>query len=178
MAVYFIRAGTGHVKIGYSRDPKGRLRGLQSAQSTAMVLLRTIDGDQGVERWLHRQFGAYRIRGEWFTFHPDMLTVTVPDPLPLLSPEIQTFIPDPLNGASLDTAAFKEWLYAQVLKFPTRLSFARSVGLSPAYLSDVLNGHREPSARFLARLGLRRVRMYLVPDDEDDNSAEDATTSE
>ena len=39
-------------------------------------------------------------------------------------------------------------------------AFARSLGVSPQYLSAVANGRRQPSATILAALNVRRVIRY------------------
>ena len=38
--------------------------------------------------------------------------------------------------------------------------FADELGVSPAYLSDVLNGNREPGPKILDALGIERVVSY------------------
>jgi hypothetical protein len=76
VAVYFVQANqNGPVKIGTAEDVIGRLRELQTAHYMVLRLLREIDGDYRLERALHRRFTAQHIRGEWFAFHPDMLTI-------------------------------------------------------------------------------------------------------
>lgn len=37
---------------------------------------------------------------------------------------------------------------------------ARTLGVSPSFLSDVLKGKREPAGMMLTRLGYHRVVMY------------------
>lgn len=37
---------------------------------------------------------------------------------------------------------------------------AKALGVSPSYLSDVMNGRREPGPMILSRLGLRRQVVY------------------
>lgn len=43
---------------------------------------------------------------------------------------------------------------------PTQLAWAKSKGLVPSYVSDVLNGRRDPSPAILDALGLERVVTY------------------
>jgi DNA-binding transcriptional regulator YdaS (Cro superfamily) len=45
-------------------------------------------------------------------------------------------------------------LKAMAEKLGSQSALARSLGISPAYLSDVLNGRREPGKSVLASLGL------------------------
>lgn len=81
-SVYFIRsAGFGVVKIGTAANPSARLRSLQTGNAEELSLIRVIDGGEAEERWLHDRFQQHRVRGEWFTFHPDMMTVLPPDDL-------------------------------------------------------------------------------------------------
>jgi DNA-binding transcriptional regulator YdaS (Cro superfamily) len=81
MPVYFVRAGEdGPVKIGHAKHPASRLRELQAGCFEKFNVLRVIEGDVLSEKFLHRHFKAQRVRGEWFRFHADMLTI-VPPPL-------------------------------------------------------------------------------------------------
>jgi lambda repressor-like predicted transcriptional regulator len=42
----------------------------------------------------------------------------------------------------------------------TIAALSRELGVSPAYLSDVLNGNREPGPKIIDALGLERVVTY------------------
>lgn len=42
----------------------------------------------------------------------------------------------------------------------SQIAFALAVDISPQFLSDVINGRREPSGRLLEVLGLRRIVRY------------------
>lgn len=63
--IYFIYHN-GHIKIGYSADPWGRLASLQTAHYQQLDMLAVMTGEQSDEREIHRQFWKYRARGEWF----------------------------------------------------------------------------------------------------------------
>lgn len=78
-AVYFILTESGAVKIGVAADPATRLQKLQVGNHERMHLVRVIDGGFDEERWLHQRFLKHRIRGEWFAFVPEMMTVRPPD---------------------------------------------------------------------------------------------------
>ncbi len=52
-------------------------------------------------------------------------------------------------------------LRARAEKAGSQRALAERLGVTPAYLSDVLQGRREPGPKILAALGLRRVEMYL-----------------
>src|SRR3990167_4210715 len=79
MTVYFMRAGdTGPIKIGSADDVDGRLRELQCGNHHELIVIRTVAGGRPLERWFHRHFSAYRIRGEWFSFCDEMLSLEPP----------------------------------------------------------------------------------------------------
>lgn len=86
--VYFASDKTGLVKIGFSTSPRGRLSALRGANPRITGFVRMIDGGAPTERWLHKRFAAQRVAGEWFKFHPDMLTVIPPDEIPVTRSEI------------------------------------------------------------------------------------------
>jgi predicted DNA-binding transcriptional regulator len=60
-----IDENTGYYKIGWSKNPSKREKTLQSEKPTIKFLI-TIDGRVQDESYLHKVFGAKRIRGEWF----------------------------------------------------------------------------------------------------------------
>jgi hypothetical protein len=63
------------VKIGYAIDPKARLGNLQTGHHVELKLLRTMPGGRDTEAQLHRHFNGLHIRGEWFHFSKEMLTI-------------------------------------------------------------------------------------------------------
>lgn len=72
--VYFIQRGSeGPVKIGFSKNPKGRLSSLQTGIPERLHLLGVLPGGKEEEQRLHRYFAAYCIQGEWFKPAPDLL---------------------------------------------------------------------------------------------------------
>ena len=76
MPVYMIRAGEhGPVKIGWSANLTTRLASLQAANAEELRIIRKLDMGHGVEQWFHRHFADCCIRGEWFRFAPEMLTI-------------------------------------------------------------------------------------------------------
>lgn len=44
---------------------------------------------------------------------------------------------------------------------PTQIAWAKSHGVSPAYVSDVIAGRREPGKKILKALGLEKVVTYV-----------------
>lgn len=85
--IYFMRAaGTDMVKIGYTKDEASlgrRLKTLQTGHPWLLEIVRTIDGAQWAEGWLHEVFKADHHRGEWFTWNPEMMGIQ-PPPVPLV----------------------------------------------------------------------------------------------
>jgi hypothetical protein len=74
MPVYFIRAGdTGPVKIGLSRDPKGRLKEFDIQSPVPLQLIRVVNGDRHTELYLHKRYKSLWLRGEWFLYCPTMM---------------------------------------------------------------------------------------------------------
>ncbi len=74
MTIYFIQAGElGPVKIGHGTNPRRRLHNLQIGSAEPLRLLGIREGDEEEERHLHQRFAHLHIRGEWFTFSPEML---------------------------------------------------------------------------------------------------------
>lgn len=73
--VYFLWGeSTNLVKIGYTNDVRARLKSFSCGSAEATHLLRLIPGGRMTEKRLHRVFRTRRVRGEWFRFHPEMLT--------------------------------------------------------------------------------------------------------
>lgn len=71
MKTYFLfDASSQAIKVGKSRDPMRRLRGLQTGNATRLALLGVIDGDH--ERRLHRRWTRHHIAGEWFRDHAEI----------------------------------------------------------------------------------------------------------
>jgi hypothetical protein len=65
--IYFTQdSQTKAIKIGYSKNPKKRRAGLQSATPGQLVLLGAIHGGLEHERAYHEKFAQHRLHGEWF----------------------------------------------------------------------------------------------------------------
>jgi hypothetical protein len=66
--VYLISCeATGTCKIGYSTDVPQRLKALQAANATPLLLRGMIPGSIQKERSLHKKFSQHRLEGEWFS---------------------------------------------------------------------------------------------------------------
>ncbi len=70
--VYFIQNGSAdQVKIGWAKNPRDRVRQLQTGNPMKLNLLSVMPAiDKGVENYLHLKYEKYRItpNGEWFHF--------------------------------------------------------------------------------------------------------------
>lgn len=65
--IYFIQGQYGGaIKVGFSIDPRKRLKELQTGYPDTLRILLMIPGDEATERTLHRQFEGARLKGEWF----------------------------------------------------------------------------------------------------------------
>ena len=69
--VYFIENQTGHVKIGWSKDPIKRLKALQTGSSEPLTMVYAAGFlDEADARYceglLHRHLAARCVHGEWF----------------------------------------------------------------------------------------------------------------
>lgn len=74
--VYFIQdEASRSIKIGSALNIEKRLRAFQTAWHSPVRLLGSIPEPigGGLERTLHRTFKRHRVRGEWFSDHPEIL---------------------------------------------------------------------------------------------------------
>ena len=62
--------------------------------------------------------------------------------------------------ALLDTASVTSRLISEVERAGNQTRWCIENDVSPAYLSDVLKGRREPGEKILAALGLERITYY------------------
>ena len=62
-------------KIGFSKDPESRLKQLQTGSAEVLYLHYTIDTSEDrvrlLERFLHKDIGYKRLKGEWFNMTKD-----------------------------------------------------------------------------------------------------------
>lgn len=65
--------GSSLVKVGWAKNPKKRVAALQTGSPVPLTLLWSAEG--AYEEYLHAEFAAFRVRGEWFDF------ATVGDPV-------------------------------------------------------------------------------------------------
>jgi hypothetical protein len=71
--VYFILDDSSqNVKIGKSDSPEERLKNLQTANASNLILLKTTKNF--TEKYVHDKFSHIRIRGEWFRYTDELKT--------------------------------------------------------------------------------------------------------
>ena len=70
--LYFIANDTGQVKIGISRQPDKRLKGLSTASASKLTLLASLHGGRTEEREWHTRFAQKRVSLEWFTLDDEL----------------------------------------------------------------------------------------------------------
>jgi hypothetical protein len=61
---YFIRASSGFIKIGCTRNLSLRLKHLKQGNHEELALAHVLAGDR--EKEMHDNFAEYLVRGEWF----------------------------------------------------------------------------------------------------------------
>lgn len=57
---------------------QNRIESLQTGNHTQLRLLRVVAGTSFSEAWLHRRYKKRRLKGEWFEFDEEMLTIIPP----------------------------------------------------------------------------------------------------
>ncbi len=55
----------------------------------------------------------------------------------------------------------------QMREHPSQQSYAANIGIHQSYLSDLLNGRRDPGKKVLAALGYERVVLYRKKGEND-----------
>lgn len=82
--VYFIRSEKTHaIKIGFTAgNVEDRMSALQTAHPYKLTVLATLRGGMSYEKELHKRFGRFRLEGEWFEPHPDLLAFIAVLPSP------------------------------------------------------------------------------------------------
>ena len=67
-SVYLIRGNDGRYKIGIAKNPKQRIRQLQTGNSDELTLIETYESENAskIESALHNRFSHVRQSGEWF----------------------------------------------------------------------------------------------------------------
>jgi hypothetical protein len=93
--IYVIASGPCAVKIGYSADPKRRLRQLQTGHEEKLQLIHTeqVEPDQApiLEKLIHRANNHRRRRGEWFNLTHEEAIAELQHAIIYYSDDLPTF---------------------------------------------------------------------------------------
>jgi hypothetical protein len=92
--IYFAKCGS-FVKIGFSAKADLRLRDLQIGSPEPIEMIGWMRGTARGETWLHRHFGRYRVRGEWFAAAPALLDF-IASATPPGEPPAATYLAQPI----------------------------------------------------------------------------------
>lgn len=161
--VYVIGFFGNLVKIGYTSDPKKRLRDicrvLAMARQQPVAYLAQRPGNRHIETLYHRYFKNLRVEGEWFSDDGsivDKFNNAYPDILESYSPIV-------ISKLKLDSRTDREVVIEIMERAKAAGSLrrlARQIGFSVAYLSQVTQGTRETSEKLAAILGYEKVITY------------------
>lgn len=69
---YFIAQGN-KVKIGYSKNPRQRIKILSTSSPLPLVLLGYLEGSKEIERDLQHNFHKYHMQLEWFELNLEII---------------------------------------------------------------------------------------------------------
>lgn len=72
MIYFLLTENAKFVKIGYAKDPQGRVKAVQTSCPYKLFLLGMIEGTEQEERHLHCKFNSYRSYGEWFHYESEI----------------------------------------------------------------------------------------------------------
>lgn len=76
-SIYFVQAvDGGPIKIGFSRNPEHRLRGLQTGSPKELRIIALIPNKtRQLEREFHQHLAEHRMSGEWFEDHNEVYKI-------------------------------------------------------------------------------------------------------
>lgn len=62
----------GLIKIGFSKNPERRKKGIQTGCPFEVSVLVTFEGDKKTEKMLHHKYRKYNTSGEWFKYEGEL----------------------------------------------------------------------------------------------------------
>jgi DNA-binding transcriptional regulator YdaS (Cro superfamily) len=65
-----------------------------------------------------------------------------------------------MDRSPVDADAVRQMLASHALALGSQKALAEKIGVTQAFVCDIINGRREPSGKPVAFLGLRRVVSY------------------
>lgn len=101
--LYFVQAASGPVKVGFTDNWPRRFRALQHGTHEELTAILVIAGNKDDESSAHAQLAPFRIRGEWFSASPEVLSyiesrrteqldVAMPKTLPARAAARETYV--------------------------------------------------------------------------------------
>lgn len=124
--IYWVTDGR-RVKIGLSRNPKTRIRALQTANGRTLSLVALAPGNRAEECRLHTAFATRRTSGEWFRFDSEMRLTAATIGVATPSPTADLPIP---NAASARMTTVSSWVLPTHRKRLERIAKAEHRDLS------------------------------------------------
>lgn len=145
MPTYIIQAGpTGPVKIGRADDPESRLVTLQTGHPDELRIIRLVDTAFDSEGAFHEEFAHLRLRGEWFRFHPDMMTFVPPEPI--FEPPVEEIVRRAKQRALTEAGELLHAIWAPFASIETRGRFHRRIGkmldVKPRRIRALMSGEK------------------------------------
>lgn len=153
MSVYFIRSGEdGPVKIGVTRNVAARVRNLQTGSAHKLIVIRTIEAGEIIERRAHAYFAKFRLHGEWFKYSSQMLQWMPHWDLPIVVPPAAKILPAAPAHAPLSKRALVKLWDETAQQFRIRVqrhldktgeahaTFGRRVLGDPSWVTRLLDG--------------------------------------
>jgi hypothetical protein len=143
--IYFIKAESGHVKIGITGcDVERRMYALQTGNPYKLSILKIIKGNRGQEALIHQKFKHLRCRREWF----------------VLSNELESFIENPYTieqkptKRRSDTATLNKQRIVFELEHRGwfRYQLAEKMGKKPHSIYGLMHRPEHTSLRTIDRL--------------------------
>ncbi len=142
--IYFAECD-GRIKIGISGDVATRLAQLRTGAGAPVNLIAAVNGDEEIEKALHRKLRAFHIDGEWFRDCAETRAA--------IQNSLNNFPEHRPDGRPARTANKMFGTVAKAIwPHKTREKLAEIGGVDPRTASRWLSGENEPSGRVIAAI--------------------------
>jgi hypothetical protein len=149
--IYLVASEQGPIKIGCTKRLRDRISQLNRESKfgkVALILHHNVERNAfQIERNIHLLLLPYRIKRDWFQSSIETATDAI-------NKAIKSDCDDD------PTAKIRNLLRCACTQSGTQETWAIQNSLSPAYISDVLKGHRDPGPKILKALGLTSETQY------------------
>lgn len=155
MWTYFIRGPEG-IKIGKSRNPKERRRGLQLAHATELKIIIAVPASIISEAAAHERFQHLKMSGEWFRAEPELLDFieTLRDPAEIEPPAPK--YADPIIGR---LHALRDKYGAESAVGHCTSNLAEQLHNMKTYKSPSWASHKTQTLPWMMEFQLRRIEQ-------------------